>query len=137
MPLRTEVLFCLKKLNLSVYDVPLIGEVDINGLREAKEMKVKIVLVDHNNIFDESLEPECLVEIIDHHHLEKKYSEEKVKVTIESVGSCSTLVMDRIWNENPNFKVTSNYKILHYHFTGQNTMGAVNSAWPHNKYFNR
>ena len=73
-------------------------------------MKIKIVLVDHNNIFDESLESECLIEIIDHHQLGKFFSEEKVRLTVQAVGSCSTLVMDRIWKEHPSFKVKSNCK---------------------------
>ena len=67
-------------------------------------MHVKIILVDHNNIFDESLEQECLVEIIDHHQLCKTFAED-VRVKVETVGSCSTLVMERIWDENPSFKV--------------------------------
>ena len=104
LPLRTEVLFCLQQLNLSVFDIPLVDEVDFNGLRILKEMKIEIVLVDHNNIFDESLESECLIEIIDHHQLGKIFSEEKVRLTVQAVGSCSTLVMDRIWKEHPGFK---------------------------------
>ena len=105
MPLRTEVLFCLECLNLSISDVPLIDEIDFNDLRKNKEINIKIVLVDHNNIFDESLEQDCLVEIIDHHQLGKTF-DNNVMTTVETVGSCSTLVMERIWKEDPNFKVS-------------------------------
>ena len=98
------MLFCFENLKLSVHDVPLIDEIDFYDLRKSKEMHVKIILVDHNNIFDESLEQECLVEIIDHHQLCKTFAED-VKVKVETVGSCSTLVMERIWDENPSFKV--------------------------------
>ena len=98
------MLFCFEYIKLSVYDVPLIDEIDFHGLRKIPEMHIKIILVDHNNIFDESLEKECLVEIIDHHQLHKTFPE-NVTVMAETVGSCSTLVMERIWEENPNFKV--------------------------------
>ena len=98
------MLFCFESLNLSVYDVPLLEEIDFNDLRKSKEMHVNIILVDHNNIFDKSLEKECLVEIIDHHELCKTFAEE-VKVKAETVGSCSTLVMESIWDDNPSFKV--------------------------------
>ena len=103
------MLFCFENLNLTVYDVPLIEEIDFNDMRKSREMNVKIILVDHNNIFDESLEQECLVEIIDHHEQCKTFAED-VKVKIETVGSCSTLVMERIWEEDPIFKV----KVIEY-----------------------
>ena len=103
------MLYCVENLKLSVGDVPLIDEIDFYDLIKSKELHVEIILVDHNNIFDESLEQECLVEIIDHHEQCKTFAED-VKVKIETVGSCSTLVMERIWEEDPIFKV----KVIEY-----------------------
>ena len=103
------MLYCFENLKLSVGDVPFIDEIDFYDLIKSKELHVEIILVDHNNIFDESLEQECLVEIIDHHEQCKTFAED-VKVKIETVGSCSTLVMERIWEEDPIFKV----KVIEY-----------------------
>ena len=104
--LRTEVIFCMKKLGLSIFDVPCIEEIDVVALSETLEGdQLKIVLVDHNNIFDESLETKHLVEIIDHHQNYKKSFGQHVKLTLEMVGSCATLVMKRIWKQDSNFQV--------------------------------
>ena len=110
LPLRTEVIFCMETLNLCISDVPLIEDVDINELSKYKEngnSKLQIVLVDHNKIFDLSLEPKHLVEIIDHHRNYKESFGEHVKLTSEMVGSCATLVMNRIWNQDSSFEVYS------------------------------
>ena len=108
--MRTEVIFCMETLNLCISDVPLIEDVDINELSKYKETgdsKLQIVLVDHNKIFDLSLEPKHLVEIIDHHQNYKESFGEHVKLTSEMVGSCATLVMNRIWNQDSSFEVYS------------------------------
>jgi inorganic pyrophosphatase/exopolyphosphatase len=75
---------------LSVFDVPCIGEIDFHDLvREDKTEKttLRIILVDHNNIFDETLESKYLVEIIDHHQKCKLVFGENVKLTFESFSS--------------------------------------------------
>ena len=98
----------MRQLKFSIFDVPCIGEIDFHDFaREDKTEKttLSIILVDHNNIFDETLEPQCLVEIIDHHQKCKSDFGEHTKLTIDMVGSCSTLVMKRIWEQNINFEV--------------------------------
>ena len=70
--MRTEVIHCMETLNLSIYDVPLVEDIDMSKYQENGDSKLQIVLVDHNNIFDISLEANHLVEIIDHH---QKYKE--------------------------------------------------------------
>ncbi len=92
----------MDSLNLSVDNVPCIKEVDINNLK--RSISVEIILVDHNNIFDKSLEPECLIEVIDHHECKTHFGR-NVQVTIDTVGSCSSLVMQRIWEQDANFQV--------------------------------
>ena len=94
----------METLNLSIYDVPLVEDVDMSKYQENGDSKLQIVLVDHNKIFDMSLEANHLVEIIDHH---QRYKESfgHVKLTLEMVGSCATLVMKRIWKQDSNFQV--------------------------------
>ena len=104
--MRTEVIFCMEKLNLSISHVPCIEEIDFVALSEKfGGNQFKIILVDHNNIFDESLETKHLAEIIDHHEKCKSTFRDNVKLTIETVGSCATLIMQRIWERNPDFEV--------------------------------
>ena len=83
--------------------MPSVEEIDFNALKEINTLK--IVLVDHNNIFDESLETECLLEIIDHHAKCKNEFGRNVTVTINTVGSCATLVLKRIWEQDSTFGV--------------------------------
>ena len=109
--MRTEVIYCMETLNLSIYDVPLVEDVDMSKYQENGYSKLQIVLVDHNKIFDMSLEANHLVEIIDHH---QRYKESfgHVKLTLEMVGSCATLVMKRIWEQDSNFQVLGHNPIL-------------------------
>ena len=96
----------MKKLSLSIFDVPCIEEIDFVALSEKLGAnQLKIVLVDHNNIFDESLETKHLAEVIDHRQKCKSQFGDNVKLTIETVGSCATLIMQRIWEQNPDFEV--------------------------------
>ena len=106
MNLKTEVIFCMEQLNLSILEVPCIEEIDFVSLsQKSEEKQLKIILVDHNNIFDESLETKHLEEIIDHHQKCKNSFGENVKLTIETVGSCATLILQRIWEQDPEFEV--------------------------------
>ena len=128
----------METLNLSISDVPLMEDVDnyLSKCKENGDSKLQIVLVDHNKIFDLSLEAKHLIEIIDHHQSYKESFGQHVKLTLEMVGSCATLVMKRIWKQDSNFQVfdqlhnpilrevnVSNLKldacrlrILHYYF---------------------
>ena len=117
MALRTEVIFCMKMLNLSIYDVPCIAEIDFHNLTRKDDTEKKmpnIILVDHNDIFDKSLESQCLVEIIDHHQQCKNDFGNNTKLTFDMVGSCCTLVMQRIWEQDSNFKVSYINTYLYY-----------------------
>ncbi len=54
--------------------------------------KLKLVLVDHNVLTDPYSElDEAVVQIVDHHLLEHTPCD-KIKMMVETVGSCSTLV---------------------------------------------
>lgn len=107
LALRTDAVFCMQRLKLSLFDVPCVEDVNFNELSEQHDKgktRLKIILVDHNNIFDKSLESKCLTEIIDHHQRYKSSFGENVKCTIDMVGSCATLVIDQIWEQDPSFQ---------------------------------
>ena len=101
LALKTEVLFCLKQTKLAAADIPLLEEITFSSLKKLNLLS--LVLVDHHVLFDESLQ-ECLTEVIDHRPVTQQFHQD-VKVTIKPVGSCATLVLKRIWEVNPDFKV--------------------------------
>ncbi|XP_047040154.1 exopolyphosphatase PRUNE1 [Helicoverpa zea] len=95
--LKTEVAYLLKKKGISVSNLVFR---DDNNLQELlNNSKSKVVLVDHHVLAkkDEFLAP-FVTEIIDHRPLDKsKWTyKEDTRSTIEIVGSCATLVAQRI-----------------------------------------
>ncbi|XP_045064857.1 exopolyphosphatase PRUNE1-like [Coregonus clupeaformis] len=98
-PLRTDNAFLLRESGLSQDDLVFRDEVDLGSLHRAG--RLDLTLVDHNVLpsSDRDLE-EAVVEVIDHHLLERKPSP-SCSVTVETVGSCTTLVTERIIQKAP------------------------------------
>ncbi|XP_066540195.1 exopolyphosphatase PRUNE1 isoform X2 [Hoplias malabaricus] len=94
--LRSDSIFLLRETGLSQDYLLFRDEVDLHGLQ-----KLAITLVDHNVLpeADSALE-ETVVEVIDHHRLERAPSP-ACPVTVETVGSCATLVTERIVQKAP------------------------------------
>ncbi|XP_045783552.1 exopolyphosphatase PRUNE1-like [Maniola jurtina] len=95
--LKTEVVFCLEEHGIT--DKDLVFSDDINMEKLVAEGKTKIVLVDHHVLAKkyDYLAP-YVTEIIDHRPLDRSqwtYSED-TRNTIEVVGSCCTLIAQRI-----------------------------------------
>lgn len=94
VPLRTEVKFCLKE-NLG--KIPTRDDLNLTTLSN-----LKLVLVDHHVLQtqDLSLLPR-IVEIIDHREQSPlaKFPPD-CQITRELVGSCSSLIADKVLNEN-------------------------------------
>ncbi|XP_060778359.1 exopolyphosphatase PRUNE1 isoform X1 [Neoarius graeffei] len=95
-PLRSDNTFLLRESGLSQDYLLFRDEVDLHSLQN-----LAITLVDHNVLpeADRSLE-NAVVEVIDHHRLERTLSP-SCPVTIETVGSCATLVTERIVQKAP------------------------------------
>lgn len=72
------------------------NEIDLDSLKP----KLKLILVDHNVLADaySYLEP-YVVEVLDHHKLERTSS--CAKLTVEPVGSCCTLIAHEMLNRFP------------------------------------
>ncbi|XP_007236041.2 exopolyphosphatase PRUNE1 [Astyanax mexicanus] len=94
--LRSDNIFLLRETGLSQDYLLFRDEVDFNGLQQ-----LAITLVDHNVLpqADGALE-KYVVEVIDHHRLERAPSP-SCPVTVETVGSCATLVTERIVQKAP------------------------------------
>ncbi|KAL7887013.1 hypothetical protein AOLI_G00047340 [Acnodon oligacanthus] len=95
-PLRSDNVFLLRETGLSQDYLLFRDEVDLHGLQQ-----LAITLVDHNVLpeADRALE-KAVVEVIDHHRLERAPSP-SCSVTMETVGSCATLVTEHIVQKAP------------------------------------
>ncbi|KAI1902322.1 hypothetical protein AGOR_G00043570 [Albula goreensis] len=98
-PLRTDNVFHLRENGLAVEDLVFRDDVDLQALHRAG--RLALTLVDHNVLpsTDSDLEV-AVVEVIDHHRLERQPSP-SCPVTLEMVGSCATLVTERIAQKAP------------------------------------
>uniref|UniRef100_A0A8C4QQD2 Prune exopolyphosphatase n=1 Tax=Eptatretus burgeri TaxID=7764 RepID=A0A8C4QQD2_EPTBU len=102
LPLRPEIGYLFRRLALPSIDyLPCKDDVQLKTL--AKKGSLQLVLVDHNvlPLSDAELE-QFVLEVIDHHRLERpqvsrhSLSSRETVVCVEPVGSCCTLVAERI-----------------------------------------
>ncbi|XP_077115732.1 exopolyphosphatase PRUNE1 isoform X2 [Ranitomeya variabilis] len=98
-PLRTESTFFLKENCLLEALLIFRDEIDLGGLYEAGQLVLS--LVDHNVLprVDSFME-DVVTEVIDHHVVDRS-SSRNCRVTAELVGSCTTLVAEKILREAP------------------------------------
>ncbi|XP_041649198.1 exopolyphosphatase PRUNE1 [Cheilinus undulatus] len=97
--LRSDNIFLLRQLALSPEHLLFRDQVDLRALHRSGHLR--LTLVDHNVLpsSDSDLEG-AVVEVIDHHLLEREPSS-SCPVTVETVGSCATLVTERIIQKAP------------------------------------
>ncbi|XP_057689348.1 exopolyphosphatase PRUNE1 isoform X2 [Corythoichthys intestinalis] len=99
LPLRSDNLFLLRQAGLSPDVLLFRDQVDLAALRRTG--RLRLTLVDHNVLpsWDAELEG-AVVEVIDHHALEREPAP-SCPVTVETVGSCATLVTERLLQKAP------------------------------------
>ncbi|XP_041843694.1 exopolyphosphatase PRUNE1 [Melanotaenia boesemani] len=97
--LRSDNVFLLRQAGLSPDLLVFRDQLDLRALWRAG--RLRLTLVDHNVLpsSDSDLEG-AVVEVIDHHLLERQPSP-SCPVTVEMVGSCATLVTERIIHKAP------------------------------------
>ncbi|KAF7644324.1 hypothetical protein LDENG_00224150 [Lucifuga dentata] len=97
--LRSDNLFLLRQTELSPELLLFRDQLDLRRLQRAG--RLRLTLVDHNVLpsSDSDLEG-AVVEVIDHHLLEREPSA-SCPVAVEMVGSCATLVTERIMQKAP------------------------------------
>eukprot|EP00850_Spirogloea_muscicola_P022182 SM000281S10750 [mRNA] locus=s281:76098:79327:- [translate_table: standard] len=95
--LRTETDWLLQDLGLDVPALVFLDEVDLGLLEQAG--RLQLVMVDHNRLaaHQEGLQ-DSIVEIVDHHAPEELYPWITSR-NIHQVGSCSTLIAEKISEE--------------------------------------
>jgi len=97
--LRTETDYIFQKLGINKQNLLFYPE--IQSLLDNSKGNVHFILVDHNRLASYQEKYGMLVEeIIDHHKDEKLYT--NLNRTIEMVGSCATLVAEKLFeNKSP------------------------------------
>ena len=104
-PLKTELVAALAEENIHAEHLIFRDQLDLSNIEN-----LKLILVDHNVLADQDnyLEDK-VVEIIDHHVRETSHT----NFTIEPVGSCASLVLRKIFQENPDFADLCSLRLIH------------------------
>ncbi|KAM4735319.1 exopolyphosphatase PRUNE1 [Anableps anableps] len=97
--LRSDNVFLLHQTGLSPDLLLFRDQLDLRALHTAG--RLQLTLVDHNVLPSSDTDLEgAVVEVLDHHRPERKPSP-TCPVTVEMVGSCATLVTERIIQKAP------------------------------------
>ncbi|NWY22226.1 PRUN1 Exopolyphosphatase, partial [Aphelocoma coerulescens] len=115
--LRTETTFLLRDRGIPAASLIFRDEIDLGGLHHAGLLS--LTLVDHHVLpgADAALE-EAVVEVLDHRPLERDRGP-PCQVTVEPVGSCATLVTERILQGPPGVLDRTTAALLHGEHTGR------------------
>ncbi|KAM8787333.1 exopolyphosphatase PRUNE1 isoform 3-T3 [Rhynchonycteris naso] len=99
LPLRGDSVFFLQKIHIPESLLIFRDEIDLHALHQAGQLT--LILVDHHVLprSDAALE-EAIAEVLDHRPIEQKCCP-PCRVSVELVGSCSTLVTERILKGAP------------------------------------
>ncbi|CAL9706052.1 unnamed protein product [Knipowitschia caucasica] len=101
--LRSDSVALLRKSGLSPELLLFRDQVDLRRIR--RERGLWLTLVDHNVLADsDSYLEGAVVEVIDHHKLERVVTAETAAsclITVETVGSCATLVTEKLLQRAP------------------------------------
>jgi exopolyphosphatase len=113
LELKTEVVSIFQALNLSL-ESALFME-DLVAL-EGVEDKLEIVLVDHNVINRPELRflDKVVTEVFDHHVKERKDTEKLKHFEVTPMGSCSTIIAEKVFQESSAEVIVSNTNIADY-----------------------
>ncbi|NXD46416.1 PRUN1 Exopolyphosphatase, partial [Copsychus sechellarum] len=109
--LRSETAFLLRERGVPAASLVFRDEIDLRALHRAGLLS--LTLVDHHVLpgADAALE-EAVVEVLDHRPLERERAP-PCQVTVEPVGSCATLVTERILQGPPGVLDRTTAALLH------------------------
>ncbi|XP_042749556.1 exopolyphosphatase PRUNE1 isoform X2 [Lagopus leucura] len=109
--LRTETTFLLREHSIPDSSLIFRDEIDLAGLHSAGLLS--LTLVDHHVLpsADAALE-EAVVDVLDHRPLEREWAP-SCQLTVELVGSCATLVTERIAQGPPGVLDRTTAALLH------------------------
>ncbi|XP_024426318.1 exopolyphosphatase PRUNE1 isoform X1 [Desmodus rotundus] len=111
LPLRGDNIFLLHKFHIPESLLIFRDEIDLHALHQAGQLT--LILVDHHVLprSDADLE-EAVAEVLDHRPIEQKRCP-PCHVSVELVGSCTTLVTERILQGAPEILDRQTAALLH------------------------
>lgn len=111
LPLRGDNVFLLQKFHIPESLLIFRDEIDLHALHQAGQLT--LILVDHHVLprSDADLE-ETVAEVLDHRPIEQKRCP-PCHVSVELVGSCATLVTERILQGAPEILDRQTAALLH------------------------
>ncbi|XP_049736359.1 exopolyphosphatase PRUNE1 isoform X1 [Elephas maximus indicus] len=111
LPLRGDNVFFLQKVHIPESILIFRDEIDLHALHQAGQLT--LILVDHHVLpkSDTALE-ETVAEVLDHRPIEQKHCP-PCHVSVELVGSCATLVTERILQGAPEILDRQTAALLH------------------------
>ncbi|KAL0591044.1 Exopolyphosphatase PRUNE1, partial [Plecturocebus cupreus] len=111
LPLRGDIIFFLQKVHIPESILIFRDEIDLHALHQAGQLT--LILVDHHILpkSDAALE-EAVAEVLDHRPIEQKHCP-PCQVSVELVGSCATLVTERILQGAPEILDRQTAALLH------------------------
>ncbi|XP_021563421.1 exopolyphosphatase PRUNE1 isoform X3 [Carlito syrichta] len=111
LPLRGDNIFLLQMVHIPETVLIFRDEIDLHALHQAGQLT--LILVDHHVLpkSDGALE-EAVAEVLDHRPIEQKHCP-PCHVSVELVGSCATLVTERILQGAPEILDRQTAALLH------------------------
>ncbi|MBV98844.1 Protein prune, partial [Eschrichtius robustus] len=111
LPLRGDNVFFLQKTHIPESLLIFRDEIDLHALQQAGQLT--LILVDHHVLpkSDAALE-EAVAEVLDHRPIDQKHCP-PCHVSVELVGSCATLVAERILQRAPEILDRQTAALLH------------------------
>ncbi|XP_055258132.1 exopolyphosphatase PRUNE1 isoform X2 [Moschus berezovskii] len=111
LPLRGDNVFFLQKIHIPESLLIFRDEIDLHALHQAGQLT--LILVDHHVLpkSDAALE-EAVAEVLDHRPIDQKHCP-PCHVSVELVGSCATLVAERILQGAPEILDRQTAALLH------------------------
>ncbi|XP_072761001.1 exopolyphosphatase PRUNE1-like [Anoplolepis gracilipes] len=91
--IKTEVVYSLKSHNIPLNLITFRDQIDLQNIQNDADKKLELILVDHHTLANEDIAlKSSVIAIIDHRPLDPAWSWPNIKLNIETVGSCATLV---------------------------------------------
>lgn len=111
LPLRGDNVFFLQKIHIPESVLIFRDEIDLHALHQAGQLT--LILVDHHVLpkSDAALE-EAVAEVLDHRPIDQRHCP-PCHVSVELVGSCATLVAERILQGAPEILDRQTAALLH------------------------
>uniref|UniRef100_A0A8C0WKL0 Exopolyphosphatase PRUNE1 n=1 Tax=Castor canadensis TaxID=51338 RepID=A0A8C0WKL0_CASCN len=110
LPLRGDNIFFLQKVHIPETVLIFRDEIDLHALHQAGQLT--LILVDHHVLPKSDAALEEVAEVLDHRPIDQKHCP-PCHVAVELVGSCATLVTERILQGAPEILDWQTAVLLH------------------------